>query len=249
MAACSWLSFFHRTMLGALAPTILTETGLTAQEFASINAYFFVAYTLGNPLWGSILDYVGLRTGMLLGVAIWTAASVSHGWMSAFIGFAMARAVLGLGEGVTFPGGLRTAVESLPATRRARAIALSFSGGTLGGVAAPLIAIPLAVRYGFGWRSTFAITGAFGIAWMILWAVVARPPFLPKVEKKPAKLAWPNPTERRFWSLVFSYALPAIAPGPILTLLSLYLSSGLGVAQGDLAGLLWMPPAAWGVGY
>jgi ACS family hexuronate transporter-like MFS transporter len=130
MAACSWLSFFHRTILAALAPTILKETGLTAQQFASINAYFFVAYTVGNPLWGSILDFVGLRLGMLLGVTIWTAASVSHGWMTAFIGFAAARAVLGLGEGVTFPGGLRTAVESLPPTRRARAVALSFSGGT-----------------------------------------------------------------------------------------------------------------------
>src|SRR5262245_12568506 len=61
MAACSWLSFFHRTILAALAPTILKETGLSAQQFASINAYFFVAYTVGNPLWGSILDFVGLR--------------------------------------------------------------------------------------------------------------------------------------------------------------------------------------------
>src|SRR5215468_6240193 len=247
MAACSWLSFFHRTMLGALAPTILKETGLTAQEFASINAYFFVAYTLGNPLWGSILDYVGLRTGMLLGVAIWTAASVSHGWMSAFIGFALARAVLGLGEGVTFPGGLRTAVESLPATRRARAVALSFSGGTLGGVAAPLIAVPLGLAY--GWRTAFAVSGAFGIAWLILWAAVARPPFLPKTEKKTAKLAWPNPRERRLWALVFSYGLPAIAPGPIVTLLSVYLRSGLGISQKDVGYLLWMPALAWGVGY
>src|SRR5436309_9369454 len=181
MAACSWLSFFHRTILAALAPTILNETGLTAQQFASINAYFFVAYTLGNPLWGSILDYVGLRVGMLLGVAIWTMASVSHGWMYAFAGFAAARAFLGLGEGVTFPGGLRTAVESLPATRRARAVALSFSGGTLGGAAASYIAIPLGLKY--GWRAAFAITGAFGIAWLVLWAVVAGPPFLPKHEK------------------------------------------------------------------
>src|SRR5215813_8897525 len=190
MAACSWLSFFHRTMLGALAPTILKETGLTAQEFASINAYFFVAYTLGNPLWGSILDYIGLRTGMILGVAIWTLASVSHGWMYAFIGFALARAVLGLGEGVTFPGGLRTAVESLPASRRARAIALSFSGGTLGGALAPLIAVPLGLKY--GWRTAFMITGAFGVLWLALWAVVGRPPFLPKHEKKQTKIAWPN---------------------------------------------------------
>src|SRR5436189_5508686 len=111
MAACSWLSFFHRQILSVLAPTILKETGLNAQQFASISSYFFVAYFIGNPLWGSILDYVGLRIGMLMGVTVWTLASVSHGWMYTFAGFAAARALLGFGEGVTFPGGLRTAVE------------------------------------------------------------------------------------------------------------------------------------------
>src|SRR6266705_4078180 len=247
MAACSWLSFFHRTILAALAPTILNDTGLTAQQFASINAYFFVAYTLGNPLWGSILDYVGLRIGMLLGVAIWTFASVSHGWMTAFVGFAMARAFLGIGEGVTYPGGVRTAVESLPATRRARAKALSFSGGTLGGVAAPLIIVPLALQY--GWRTAFVISGAFGVAWLIFWAAVSRPPFLPKTEQKTMKLSLPNFRERRVWALIFSYGLPAISAGPIVTLLSVYLSAGLGVSQRDLAYLLWMPALAWGVGY
>jgi MFS transporter, ACS family, hexuronate transporter len=247
MAACSWLSFFHRTILAALAPTILKETGLTAQQFASINAYFFVAYTLGNPLWGSILDYAGLRAGMLLAVTIWTVASVSHGWMTAFIGFAAARALLGLGEGVTFPGGLRTAVESLPPTRRARAVALSFSGGTLGGVAAPLIAVPLGVAY--GWRTAFFVSGAFGIAWLVLWLAVSRPPFLPALERKTMKLSWPNLRERRLWALVFSYGLPAIAPGPIVTLLSVYLSAGLGVSQKDIGHLLWMPALAWGIGY
>src|SRR5436190_14120897 len=125
---------------------------------------------------------------MVLGVAIWSFASVSHGWMTAFIGFAAARALLGLGEGVTFPGGLRTAVESLPPTRRARAVALSFSGGTLGGVAAPLIAVPLALTY--GWRTAFVVSGAFGLAWLALWAAVSRPPFLPKKEKKTVKLSW-----------------------------------------------------------
>src|SRR5437762_833862 len=247
MAACSWISFFHRTILAVLAPTILKDTGLTAQQFASINAYFFVAYTIGNPLWGSILDYVGLRIGMLLGVAIWTFASVSHGWMTAFIGFAMARALLGIGEGVTFPGGVRTAVESLPATRRARAMALSFSGGTLGGVAAPLIIVPLALQY--GWRTAFVISGAFGLAWLILWAAVSRPPFLPKTEQKTMKFSLPNLRERRVWALIFSYGLPAISAGPIVTLLSVYLSAGLGVSQRDLAYLLWMPALAWGVGY
>jgi ACS family hexuronate transporter-like MFS transporter len=247
MALCSWLSFVDRQVLGSLAPTILRETGLDAQQFAGVNAYFFVAYTLANPFWGSVIDYVGLRIGMLFGVALWTVASVSHAWMGGFVGFALARAALGFGEGVTFPGGLRTAVESLPADRRARAIALSFSGGTLGGVAAPLIAVPIGLRY--GWRAAFLFTGLLGVGWMVIWVLIARPPFLPKVERKPLKLSWPNPLERRLWALVFSYALPAISPGPILTLLSLYLSTGLGVSQRELGSLLWLPPFAWGIGY
>lgn len=103
MALCSWLAFFHRQILSVLAPAILAETGLNAQQFASISSYFFVAYFIGNPLWGSVLDYIGIRLGMLIGVSIWTLASVSHGWMSGFRGFAAARGLLGLGEGVTFP--------------------------------------------------------------------------------------------------------------------------------------------------
>src|SRR4051794_16409553 len=99
MALCSWLSFVDRQGLASLSPTILKETGMNAQQFAGVNSYFFVFYTIANPLWGSILDYVGLRVGMLLAVAVWTAASISHAWMGGFAGFAIARSLLGLGEG------------------------------------------------------------------------------------------------------------------------------------------------------
>src|SRR5262249_732345 len=112
MALCSWLSFVDRQVLTILAPTIIRATRLTNQNFTHAPSFFFLAYTLANPLWGSVLDFIGLRAGMLLGVAIWTGASASHAFMGSFLGFAVARGVLGLGEGVTFPGGLRTAVES-----------------------------------------------------------------------------------------------------------------------------------------
>src|SRR5947207_15638783 len=77
MALCSWLSFVDRQVLAVLAPTILKDTGLSAQDFGNIVFFFFVAYTIANPLWGSILDFVGLRVGMLIAVALWSAASVS----------------------------------------------------------------------------------------------------------------------------------------------------------------------------
>ncbi|HVZ20952.1 MAG TPA: MFS transporter [Vicinamibacterales bacterium] len=247
MALCSWLAFVDRQVIAVLSPTILKDTGLSAQDFGVVVSFFFYAYTIANPFWGSVLDYVGLRAGMLIAVAIWTAASMSHAWMAGFAGFAVARAVLGLGEGATFPGGLRTAVESLPSDRRARGIATSFSGGTIGAILTPLIVVPIALK--FGWRAAFIFTGGLGILWLLLWTAIARPPFLPARTQKPAKMAWPNPFERRFWALVASYALPALAPGPILTLVPIYLSRGMGLSQADLGRVLWMPPLAWGVGY
>lgn len=247
MALCSWLSFVDRQVLAVLAPTILQDTGLSAQDFGNIVFFFFVAYTAANPIWGSVIDHVGLRVGMLAAVALWSAASASHAFMATFAGFALARAALGLGEGATFPGGLRTAVESLPPERRALGIATSFSGGTIGAILTPLIVIPIAARW--GWRTAFILTGVLGVLWMILWWAIARPPFLPRTEHRSTRVAFPNPFERRLWALVASYALPAISSGPILTLVPLYLSRGLGVSQSELAGILWIPPAAWGIGY
>jgi ACS family hexuronate transporter-like MFS transporter len=247
MALCSWLSFVDRQVLTILAPTIIRDTGLTNQNFTDAASFFFLAYTLGNPLWGSVLDFVGLRAGMLLGVAIWTGASASHAFMGSFLGFAVARGVLGLGEGVTFPGGLRTAVESLPAHLRARAIALSFSGGTIGAVMMPLLLGPLAIQY--GWRAAFVATAGLGATWLLIWAVIARPPYLPPYSKKPAKVSWPKFSERRVWALMFSYALPAISPGPVLTILSLYLSGRLHLTQTQVNQISWIPPLTWGLGY
>ncbi len=247
MALCSWLSFVDRGVLGVLSPTILSETGMSAQDYGNVVFFFFLAYTFANPLWGSLLDRFGLRIGMLLAVGLWSAASASHALMGSFLGFALARALLGIGEGATFPGGVRTAVESLPAHLRARGIATSWSGGTLGAIVTPLMMVPIAINY--GWRAAFIVTGIFGLAWLVLWAVIARPPYLPSTERRSAKLEWPNPMERRFWALVFSYALPALAPGPILNLMPLYLTRSLGVSQADLGGIFWIPPAAWGIGY
>ena len=247
MALCSWLSFVDRQVLAILSPTILKDTGLTNSDFANVASFFFLAYTLSNPVWGSILDYVGLRKGMLLAVGLWSFASMSHAWMTTFAGFALARAILGFGEGATFPGGLRTAVESLPAAVRARGIALSFSGGTIGAVMMPLLLGPLAIQY--GWRAAFYATAVLGLIWLAIWVAIARPPFLPQRTSTPSKMAWPNFLERRVWALIFSYALPAISPGPILTIAALYLTQRLGLTQTQVNQLSWIPPLTWGIGY
>src|SRR5882762_1464154 len=118
MMGCSWLSYVDRQALAVLSPVILADTGMSAEHYAEVVSAFSIAYMLANPLWGSVLDYVGLRAGMLMAVALWSAASASHAWMSGFLGFAAVRTLLGFGEGATFPGGLRAAMDSLPPHRQ-----------------------------------------------------------------------------------------------------------------------------------
>ena len=205
MAACSWLAFVDRQVLAVLSPTILKDTGLSAKDYGTAFSFFFYVYAAANLIWGSLLDYLGLQFGMVAAVAVWSLASASHSLMSGFWGFAFARGLLGLGEGATFPGGLRTAVESLPEKLRARGIATSFSGGTIGAIVTGFIVLPFASP--LLWRRAFLLSGFLGIVWILLWLAVGRPPFLPKTDRKLKKFALPNPFERRFWALVFSYAL------------------------------------------
>jgi ACS family hexuronate transporter-like MFS transporter len=247
MMLCSWLSYVDRQVLAVLSPTILQATNLSAQSYGEIVSVFSVAYMIANPLWGAVLDYVGLRIGMIAAVAIWSVASTSHAWMSGFLGFAVCRGFLGLGEGATFPGGFRASIDSLPPDRQARGMAISYSGGSLGAIFAPLVVVPVAAA--FGWRAAFFVTGLLGALWIVMWLGVSRPPFLPTPRVKPQRLGSLNPLERRFWALVVSYSLGAVAISPVFYLSPLYLNRVVGLSQSDLGRVLWIPPLGWEIGY
>src|SRR5580704_2963353 len=242
----SLLSYVDRQVLAVLSPTILHDTGLSSAAYTDALSAFSIAYMVANPLWGSVLDFVGLRTGMLMAVAIWTVASVSHAWVAGFLGFAVARAILGFGEGATFPGGLRTATDWLPAKQQSRGIALAYSGGSLGAIITPLMVTPVALAY--GWRTAFIVTGTAGLAWVLGWRTTVD--FSPEAQdRRTDRIMLPNPFERRFWSLVAAYGLGALPIGIIIYLAPLYLSKVLAFTQGELGRVLWLPPLGWEIGY
>jgi MFS transporter, ACS family, aldohexuronate transporter len=246
MLACSLLSYMDRQTLAVLSPMILADLKLNAQKYAEIISSFSYAYMLGNPTWGVILDRVGLRRGMTLAVTIWTIACGAHAVLSGFLGFLVARAVLGFGEGATFPGGLRTAIDWLPAKQQARGIAVAYSGGSLGAILTPLIVTPVALAY--GWRAAFIVTGLAGLAWVLIWRGTVDFSAEPHGTQT-QRITLPNPFERRLWSLVAAYALGALPIGMILYLAPLYLSQVLGFTQRELGRVLWLPPFGWEIGY
>jgi MFS transporter, ACS family, hexuronate transporter len=246
MSVCSLLSYMDRQILTVLSPMILADLKLNVEKYGEIVSAFSVAYMLGNPMWGAILDRVGLRRGMTLAVTIWTIACGAHAVLSGFLGFAVARAILGFGEAATFPGGLRTATDWLPAKQKSRGIALAYSGGSLGAIITPLMVTPVALAY--GWRTAFIVTGTAGLAWVLGWRTTVD--FSPEAQdRRTDRIMLPNPFERRFWSLVAAYGLGALPIGIIIYLAPLYLSKVLAFTQGELGRVLWLPPLGWEIGY
>ena len=248
MLAVSLISYIDRNTLALLAPAILRETGLSGEQYGFIIAAFSIAYCVANPVWGKILDRAGLRRGMTLAVSCWTVASVARAFAGGLWSFAAARAALGFGEGATFPGGLRTVVQTLPEDRRGRGLAVAYSGGSLGAVVTPLVVTPIFLWW--GWRGAFWFTGLTGLAWLGLWAVVSRRPEIRRV-RQVAVSSTPGPRWRdpQLWAYICAYALGALPLGFVLYSASLYLAHPLGRSQAFIGKVLWIPPLGWEMGY
>ena len=249
MLLVSLISYIDRNTLALLAPTILREMQISNQQYGWIVSSFSVLYMLGNPVWGSLLDRMGVRRGMLLAVSFWSVASAAHALVQGAWGFALVRALLGFGEGATFPGGLRTIMQTLPPSQRSRGVAVAYSGGSLGAIVTPLLVTPIAVAY--GWRAAFLLTGVVGLAWVLLWLGVSRTSSL--VEEKAISV---DPVssrsllaDRRLWAYACAYGLGALPLSLVLYGAPLYLSSQLGFSQAELGKVLWIPPLGWEAGY
>jgi ACS family hexuronate transporter-like MFS transporter len=205
-----------------------------------------LGYLAGNPVWGTILDRVGIRVGMLLAVAIWTLASALHALLFTVAGFAVARLVLGFGEGATFPGALRTCVQTLEPDSRGRGIALSYSGGSLGAIITPFVVTPIFVAY--GWRAAFWFTGLIGALWLLWWWIVSARPDIRSLPERVdhGRIRW---SDRRLWAFILLYALGNVPLSLVVNMGALFLARRFHLTQVELRDLLWIPPLGWELGY
>jgi len=248
MLLVSLISYIDRNTLALLIPTIMKETHLSAEQYGFIVSAFSVAYMVSNPVWGRLLDRFGLRAGMMAAVAFWTVASMTHSIARGFLTFAIARTALGLGEGATFPGGLRAVVQTLPPAEQARGLAVAYSGGSLGAIITPIIVTPIFLRW--GWRPAFLFTGGIGLAWLVMWFFVSRRPDVRDFKPdQPGVGPSPRFDDPRVWSFILAYGLGATPLGFVLYASAIYLSQAMGKDQAFIGKVLWIPPLGWEVGY
>jgi ACS family hexuronate transporter-like MFS transporter len=167
---------------------------------------FQAAYALGMLAMGRLMDGLGVRRGLGLGVALWSAAAAAHGLASGVGGLAWARFALGAGESAMFPAALKAIAEWFPRRERALATGLFNSGTNLGAILCPL-AVPW-VAVAWGWRAAFVATGALGLLWLAAWLSLYAPL---------ARSSRVTPGER---ALIQADAGPPLARAPWLGLLA-----------------------------
>jgi ACS family hexuronate transporter-like MFS transporter len=57
MMLVSLISYIDRNTLALLIPTIMRETHRSAEQYGFIVSAFSIAYIVGSPLWGMLLDF------------------------------------------------------------------------------------------------------------------------------------------------------------------------------------------------
>jgi ACS family hexuronate transporter-like MFS transporter len=168
------INYVDRMVFGILAPELLELFHWETADYARIVFWFEVAYAVGLTLSGRVLDRIGVRRGFAASLGGWSLATALHGLVNSLVGFSGARFLLGLTESAVFPAAVKAAAEWFPRKERALVTGIFHAGSSVGAVAAPLLVPWIFAR--FGWRWTFALTGAAGALWLVFWLRVYRRP-------------------------------------------------------------------------
>jgi ACS family hexuronate transporter-like MFS transporter len=160
--------YIDRSALGILAPYLQEKIGWTEAQYGIINSVFMIAYAICFLIMGRIIDWIGTRKGYLLSIGIWSLAVVGHVLARTWIGFAVARFSLGVGQSGSFPSAIRVVAEWFPEKERALAVGIFNGGANMGTIIAPLI-IPVLVLSYNNWQIGFLWTLPVSLIWILLW--------------------------------------------------------------------------------
>jgi ACS family hexuronate transporter-like MFS transporter len=265
------ISYLDRQTLPLAIKAVQVDFPISNQMKASLDTAFLVSYGLMYLGGGRLLDWLGTRLGYGLIMIFWSLACASHGLALGVGMLAVSRLLLGMGEGGGFPAATRAVTEWFPVAERATAMGIINAGTAVGGVVAgPLIAlIVLPHVHWFGitpWRWVFFLTGGLGLLWTVWWAheyfLPENHPRLKADERtmlssaalaKPAPMAASIPLSellghRETWGVMLAKFLTDAAWYFYLFWLPKYLYDARGFDYKATGSVVWIPPAASGIG-
>lgn len=158
------------TIVNVSLPVIITALGLSSTQAAWVTTIYALIFSALLIPAGRISDTIGRKTMLLMGVSIFTAASLLAAWAEGGTAFLFARALQGLGGAMVLPGTLSTVNATFHGANRRIAFAV------WGSVLAVMAAIgPLAggwLTTSVNWRWIFLINLPIGALLLVSISLV-----------------------------------------------------------------------------
>ena len=143
------VSYIDRQTLAAIAPAVRAALTIDHTQFGWLLSAFSMAYLVGAPTAGVVVDRLGARRGFAIAVVVWSVVAGAHALVTSFAMLFALRVLLGAAEAPSFPAAAQAIRRSLPPSRRSAAYGLLFTGSSLGAMIAAPLALSIEDAYGF----------------------------------------------------------------------------------------------------
>ncbi|RLE54906.1 MAG: hypothetical protein DRJ26_01400 [Candidatus Methanomethylicota archaeon] len=206
MGFAGWtLSYILRMMLPPIFPLIIEELGLSGFEAGMLMSAFFSTYALMQLPAGFLTDKLSRKSMISICIALSSAAALFSALASDYGQLILARALFGLAAGLYYSPMISMISDAFEPKHRGRAIGFFMSGSRLGSALAPILAVHIAISY--GWRMAFIACALPGFILALIFYLLVSEPMRDEV-KSMCSLALIKANWR---PLFIAYILPAVS--------------------------------------
>jgi sugar phosphate permease len=181
------ITYIDRVNVSTAGLVFKHDLNLSNTQLGFVFSAFAYPYLLLTAFGGWLSDRLGARWALTASALIWGSATLYTGMTTGLAGMLMARVVLGVGEGATFPIATRAMCDWFPQHKWAMAQGATHASSRLGtALAPPLVAWLIAI---ITWRGSFFVLGSVSLIWALIWSCYFR--------NDPRNHAWITATELR----------------------------------------------------
>jgi FSR family fosmidomycin resistance protein-like MFS transporter len=162
ISAAHFVSHYYILILAPLFPFVRAEYGVSYTELGlALTAFNIVTAALQTPA-GFLVDWLGARVLLIIGLLIGAGAFVIAGLVDSFAVLVTMFALAGVGNAVYHPADYALLSHHVPSDRVGQAYSIHTFAGMLGSAAAPTSL--LMMQNLWGWRGAFIGAGVLGFA-------------------------------------------------------------------------------------
>jgi sugar phosphate permease len=174
LVVCGTINYLDRGALSVANPAIRSDLGVSLGEMGLLLSAFAWSYALVQLPVGGLVDRVGPRLLLGVGMTLWSLAQAAGGLVTSFNQFIWARIFLGIGEAPQYPTSARVLSNWFAVRDRGIPTGVFNAASPLGSALAPPLLTMLMLS--FNWRWMFVAMGVIGLVAAVIWVLVYRDP-------------------------------------------------------------------------